>query len=100
MPIVFSPHLYRTWRYYDFTLFNKLWFEVFIEDWRVVASGHSSIHPLNEPINKHVILIVKFNSNKPPMDNGLHEPTNFERKTNADGSLQGHEPLGGLNIVC
>ena len=58
------------------------------------------MHPLNEPINKHAILIAKFNSNKPPMDNGLHEPANFEWVTNADGSLHGHEPLNGLNVVC
>ena len=103
MHIVFSPHLYVTWdiwAYYDWTLFDKFWFEVFGENWRVVASGQSSMHPLNKPINKHVILIAKFNSNKPPMDNGLHEPTQFEWVTNGDGSLHGHNPEDLFNLVC
>lgn len=82
MPIVFSSHLCMTWgkwQYYDYTLF-----EVFSDDWRVVASGQSLLHPLNESIDKNVILIAKFNLNKPLMDNGLHQPTQFEWVTNAD----------------
>ncbi|KAM7514143.1 hypothetical protein LguiA_003726 [Lonicera macranthoides] len=77
---------------------NEFWFEVFGEDSRVVASGQSLMHPLNEPINKHVLFIAKYNSNKPQMDNELHKPVHFEWVTNADGSLHGHEPLGVLNI--
>ncbi|KAM7525703.1 hypothetical protein LguiA_015605 [Lonicera macranthoides] len=103
MPIVFSPHLYITWDkwvYYDYTLFDKFWFEVFGEHWRVVASGHSSLHPLTEPINRHVLLIAKFNSNRPVMDNGRHEATQFEWVTNANGSLHGHDPEDLLNNVC
>ncbi|KAM7525550.1 hypothetical protein LguiA_015452 [Lonicera macranthoides] len=73
---------------------------VFGEDWRVVASGQSSLHPLSCPIEKHVMLIAKFNSNKPPMDDGSHEPTQFEWVTNINGSLHGHNPEDLLNYVC
>ena len=65
----------------------------------VVASGQSSLYSLNESIDKHVFLIAKFNSNKPPIDNGFHEPTQFEWVTNADGFLHGHDPENLLNIV-
>ena len=34
------------------------------------------------------------------MDNGLHEPTQFEWVTNADGSLHGHNPEDLFNLVC
>ncbi|KAM7517416.1 hypothetical protein LguiB_016378 [Lonicera macranthoides] len=88
------------WVYYDYTLFDKFWFEVFGEDWRIVGSGQSSLHPLTEPINKHVILISKFNSNKPPLDNGSRQPTQFEWVINANGSLHGHDPEDLLNNVC
>ncbi|KAM7495361.1 hypothetical protein LguiB_029970 [Lonicera macranthoides] len=79
---------------------KMFWFEVFGEDWRVVASGQSSLHPLTSPIDKHVLLIAKFNLKKSAMDNGSHELTHFEWVTNTDGSLHGHDPEDLLNNVC